>query len=84
MVCQVGRGVKLLGTQSLSELTVVPPATPKLEEVIMLLYMALRNKTTTDSLFMKIHNDAGSPIIRGPLSDDGQTFVRDKLVNPIP
>lgn len=60
----------------------VPSATPTVEAALMLLYMALRNRMDTTATELKFYNDNGSVIARAPLTDDGNLFRRDELVNP--
>lgn len=56
-----------------------PPATPNLEQSQMLLYMSLRDKLITTSSEMRIHNDAGTVIAKGALSDAAGVFTRNEL-----
>jgi hypothetical protein len=67
------------GQASLTELTGVPGATPTVAQALMLMYMALRNKQTTTATETKIHNDAGTAIATGTLSDDGTTFQKTEF-----
>ncbi len=57
-----------------------PSATPTLKDAIMLLFMALRNLTTTSSSLLEVNNDAGTVITKGTLNDDGSDFIKAKLV----
>ena len=59
-----------------------PPITPTLEEALMLLYMALRNKLVTTTNSVTLHNAAGTPITVASASDDGETFIR-QLLGPV-
>lgn len=62
---------------AISELSAgVPTATPTIRTAIMLLYMALRNRTTTTATAQTIQNDAGSTIATATLSDDGTTMTK--------
>ena len=73
---------EVLKTDTISELTDDPGGTggtPTFEGALMLLYMALRNKMTTTSSDMKIHNNAGAEILESTLSDSEGTFTRNKL-----
>lgn len=56
----------------------VPSATPTLEDAIMLMYMALRNKLDVTSTFKEVHNDAGTVITKKALTDDGATYSEAK------
>lgn len=55
-----------------------PSATPTIFQLLMLLYMALRNKLITTTNEMRIHNDAGTVIITLALSDAAGLFTRDE------
>lgn len=62
---------------AISELGVAAPsATPTLRTAVMLLYMALRNRTTTTATAQTIQNDAGTTIATAALSDDGTTMTK--------
>lgn len=62
---------------AMSELGVAAPsATPTLRTAVMLLYMALRNRTTTTASAQTIQNDAGTTIATAALADDGTTFSK--------
>lgn len=52
-----------------------PSATPTLRTAVMLIYMALRNKLTTDASWKKLFNDAGVVICKKALSDDATTYT---------
>lgn len=53
-----------------------PAATPTLRTAVMLLYMNLRNRTTTTATAQTIQNDAGTTIATAVLSDDGTTMTK--------
>lgn len=53
-----------------------PAATPTLRTAVMLLYMNLRNRTTTTETAQTIQNDAGTTIATAVLSDDGTTMTK--------
>lgn len=62
---------------AISELGVgAPAATPTLRTAVMLLYMALRNRTTTTATEQTIQNDAGTVITTMALSDDATTMTK--------
>lgn len=62
---------------AIAELGVAAPsATPTMRTGLMLLYMALRNRTTTTATAQTIQNDAGTTIATAALSDDGTTFTK--------
>lgn len=65
---------------AIAELGVAAPtATPTLRTGLMLLYMALRNKTTSTATTQTISNNAGTTIASAALSDDGDTFERAEM-----
>lgn len=53
-----------------------PSATPTLRTAVMLLYMTLRNRTTTTASAQTIQNDAGTTIATAALADDGTTMSK--------
>lgn len=74
--------VDVLRTDTMTELSqAAPSATPTMEEAIMLLYMAVRNKLTVTSTEKGFHNDAGTKIAKKTLSDDGTTYTEDEAVS---
>lgn len=71
-----------LGTDTIPELPQAqPPVTPTVKQILMLLYMALRNRADSDSSggFNKIYNDAGTVIAKAAISDAASVFTRAKL-----
>jgi hypothetical protein len=69
---------------AISELSQAKPtATPSIRTGIMLLYMALRNKTTTDTSggtdYLEIYNNAGAVIAKKTLTDDGSKYTEDQM-----
>ena len=68
---------------AISELGVAAPsATPTMRTGLMLLYMALRNKTvvqTSGTDALEIHNDAGTKIAAKLLTDDGQDYTEAEM-----
>jgi hypothetical protein len=64
---------------AISELTGVPSATPSMRAALMLLYMNLRNRTTTTATAATIQNDAGTTIGTAALSDDGTTMTKGEF-----
>ena len=68
---------------AIAELGVAAPAaTPTLRTGLMLLYMALRNKTivqTSGTDALEIHNDAGTKIASKLLTDDGDDYTENQL-----
>ena len=68
---------------AISELGVAAPtATPTLRTGLMLMYMALRNKTvvqTSGTDALEIYNDAGTKIAAKLLSDDGSDYTEAEM-----
>lgn len=73
--------VDALTVDAIDELTTLPASTPSLAQAIMLLYMALRNTTTTTAGTYTIHNDAGDAVITQNMTDDQTTFTRNKMID---
>lgn len=61
------------------ELAAVPSATPTLEDALLFIFMALRNKVITDTTDTKLHNDAGTAIATATVTDAAGVFTRDKF-----
>jgi hypothetical protein len=60
----------------------VPTATPTIRTALMLLYMALRNKTvvqTSGTDALEIYNDAGTKITQKLLTDDGADYTEAEM-----
>lgn len=68
---------------AIAELGVATPsATPGLKDAVMLLYMALRNKTvvqTSGTDALEIHNNAGTKIASKLLTDDGSDYTEAEM-----
>jgi hypothetical protein len=68
---------------AISELGVAAPtATPTLRTGMMLMYMALRNKTvvqTSGTDALEIYNDAGTKIAAKLLTDDGSDYTEAEM-----
>lgn len=57
-----------------------PSATPRPDEAIMLLYMAMRNKLDVTATTKNISNNAGTVISKKALTDDGVTYSEAEMV----
>lgn len=57
----------------------LPPLTPTLKQILMYLYMVLRNDSASTATERRIKNDAGTVIAKGTMADDGTTFTQGKL-----
>lgn len=69
----------VLAVDTVSELSSLPAATPTMRQILMLIYMALRNKRTASTTQEKIHNAAGTAIATASVSDSGTTFTKDNF-----
>jgi hypothetical protein len=69
----------VLATDTVSELASVPSATPTMRSILMLLYMAIRNKRTASTTEEKIYNSSGSVIGTATVSDSGTTFTKENF-----
>lgn len=75
--------VDVVATDAIPELTAGAPAsTPTMRTALMLLYMALRDKSTNSGTEFKIFNNAGTAIAKATVSDDTVTFTREQLGAP--
>lgn len=68
--------VDVIRTDTVSELSGVPAASPNLHAMIQWLYMKVRNKETSTASAATINNDAGTAVGTSTLSDDGTTFTK--------
>ncbi len=70
---------------AISELGVaIPTATPTVRTALMLMYMALRNKTvvqTSGTDALEIYNDAGTIITKKLLTDDGSDYEEAEMTS---
>lgn len=59
----------------------VPSSTPSVDEALMLIYMALRNKLSVhkDTAFKEVYDDAGTRIAKKAITDDGVTYSENKM-----
>lgn len=68
----------VIKTDTISEMAQqAPPATPTMEEAVMYIYMALRNRLDVDTTagFKEFYNDAGTVIHKKAISDDGNIYT---------
>ena len=71
--------VDVLKTDTIADLSNgAPPAAPTLEEAVMYLYSALRNKIDVDAGFKEFYNDSATLIWKKALSDSGTNYVEGK------
>lgn len=77
--------VDVLTVDAISEIAQgVPSSTPNLADAVMLMYMALRNKTdvaTSGTDTLEIHNDAGTRVCQKLLTDDGSDYSEAKMTS---
>ncbi len=76
--------VDALFSDVLPELTGDPGAEPAIADALMLLYMTLRNLRITDKTVgdTKVHNDAGTEILKAIITDTVSTFTKAKFTIP--
>jgi hypothetical protein len=60
----------------------VPPASPTVEQAIMLLYMGMRNEMQTTTAEKRVKNSSGVIVAKASLTDDGTTFTKAAMVGP--
>jgi len=70
--------VDVLRTDTATELSATPAASPSLHSMVQLIYMAVRNEYTSTASASTIRNNAGTAIGTSSDSDDGTTFSRGK------
>jgi len=70
--------VDVVRTDTATELSSVPAASPDLHTMIQFIFMALRNKIDVTSSAKEVHNDAGTVIASKSLTDDGTTYSEGK------
>jgi len=71
--------VDVVRTDTASELSAVPGASPSLHEMIQFIYMVLRNEMTQDGSTRTLANDAGTQIGSATDSYVGGTVTRGKV-----
>lgn len=67
---------------AIPELSVAAPtATPTIRTALMLLYMALRNKSVVSNTAgeLQLHNDAGTKIAAKAITDDGSVYTEAEM-----
>jgi hypothetical protein len=69
----------VLVTDTQSELTSIPGATPTFKQILMLLYMMARNKRTASTTEEKVFNNAGTAIATAAISDSGVTYTKEQF-----
>ena len=69
----------VMSTDTLSELSGDPGATPTFEEAIMTLYHKHRCKVTQDGSNLKVYNNAGSEIFSQSTTESGGTVTVNKI-----
>lgn len=60
--------------------TTLPAVTPRPDQLLMLLYMALRNKLDITSTTKEIHNAAEAQVATKALTDDGSTYSEAEMI----
>jgi hypothetical protein len=68
-----------LNSLGVAELNSVPNATASIGQMLKFLYMALRNKRTSDSVSVKIYNSAGTVIGTATQADNGLVYTKENF-----
>lgn len=66
-----------LGSDAIPELSGVPSSTPTVKTALMLLFMALRNKRTSDATTVRVYNASGAVIATATQSDNSVTYTKE-------
>jgi hypothetical protein len=69
----------VLFTDTTTELTSIPSATPTMEEMIQLIYMWVRNEVTQSGSVTTLKTDAGTTLGTSATSEAGGTVTKGKL-----
>ena len=69
-----------LGSDVIPELSGVPSSTPTMKTALMILFMALRNKRTTNATSVNIYNASGALITSAVQSDNGIVHVKENFL----
>ena len=68
-------------TSSTDALAGAPPESPTLEQAILYIYKAMRNKKDSTSTLVQIYDDAGTTVDhKRTVSDNGTTFTEEEIV----
>ena len=79
----VGAVAPAVLTGALPELTKTPPATPSLQQAVMLPFMAVRNGRTQSSTEMTVKNDAGDVIGVKAIHSTPSLLTAEKMTDPV-
>jgi hypothetical protein len=71
--------VDVIRTDTATELSAVPAASPALHTMVQLIYMGLRNKLDVTATTKEVHVDAGTVLGTKSLSDDATTYSEAKM-----
>lgn len=71
--------VDVIRTDTATELSAVPAASPNLHAMVQFMYMAVRNKETQTASARTVANDAGTAIASSTVSDDGTTYTKGEF-----
>jgi hypothetical protein len=66
-----------LNSDPIPELSSTPNSTPTMKQALMLLFMALRNKRTSDANTVRIYNASGALIATAIQSDNGTVYSKE-------
>lgn len=68
-----------LGSDAMAELVSSPGSTPNLKTALMFLFMALRNKRTSDASTVRVYNSSGAVIASAVQSDNGTIYSKENF-----
>ena len=68
-----------IGSDAIPELSGTPGATPTMKTALMFLFMALRNKRTSNAATINIYNGSGALIASAVQSDNGTVFTKENF-----
>jgi hypothetical protein len=68
-----------LGSDSITELLTTPSGSPTMKQALMFLFMALRNKRTSEATSVKVYNSAGTVIATAVQSDNGAIYTKENF-----
>lgn len=69
----------VIATDTNAELSSIPSSTPTIRQILMLVYMALRNKRTASTTEEKIYKANGTVIGTASVSDSGTQFTKENF-----
>jgi uncharacterized protein (UPF0297 family) len=71
--------IDVLSIDTVPELSSIPASTPTIRQILMIVYMALKNKRTASTTEEKIYNNAGTAIATASVSDSGSIYTKEQF-----